>query len=230
MQASVVRYGSKAVRYNGRARRAQQFGDLPGQSDQQEWNRAMADADAALAAEQQAVLNAQYYDNTKQWSAGAKEWGIAAASAVAAAQALRSAEPGSVFPFGTAGNVAKVIGDQANAAEKRAAEHLKKRQEDLKRAGGGFRPVNLGPFLNGSSGRGVTGAGLDVADRPSDLVDSWASGGRLTGRGLPSSAFVGETPAQQGPAPDEPMSGAAKVAIGLATAGLVVGGLYYFMG
>lgn len=218
---SVVRYGSKAVRYK------QAFGDLPGQSDQEEWDRGLADVNASLALESQAVARAERAEETGNWVVAYKHWGDAAAAAVAAAKALRALQPGAVFPFGTAGNVAAVLEKQATDAEKRAASHLQKRQDALKKGfTGTIRPRGPGDPNAGRGARG--GASLSTQARPTDLLDSWTSGGRLTGRGLTSSAFVGEqVPPSE---PSAPMSSGMKLAIGVGTGALVIGGLYYFLG
>lgn len=216
---SVVRYGSKAVRYKG-------FGDLPGQSDQEEWDRGLADVNASLALEQQAKARAERAEETGNWVVAYKHWGDAAAAAVAAAKALRALQPGAVFPFGVAGNVQNVLDKQAAEAEKRAASHLQKRQGALKKGfTGTIRPRGPG---DPNAGRGARGGGISTQARPTDLLDSWTSGGRLTGRGLTSSAFVGEqVPPSE---PSAPMSSGMKLAIGVGTGALVIGGLYYFLG
>lgn len=228
--ATVVRYGQSTVRPS--------FGDL---ADVEEWNQQSKAADNALDTEKQEVALALATEKIADWQFAAIHWRAAAEEAIRAAKILRSmTPPEDLFQIGASENVRALLKKQADAAEKRAGEHLARRIEALKKgftgtikprgAVGGSRGAR-GPGLqiDTNAGRGARGGGGGGATT-SDLIDSWQS----SGRGARGGGFIGREStafvAEGADTPPAPMSDTAKVAIGLGTAALVVGGIWYFAG
>jgi len=217
-QATVVRYGQRSARAFG------DLGDL--------WSDTEAKVRQALIDEADSADQAVFSEGVQDWTMATKLWHRAATLALYVVEIgqTNGGASGAPIIYENAPQDSWMRGGWA-AAKKRAQDYMARHATAIRNS---FiqsgKPIGPRGAPTSSSARGA----VDLQQfLPKTTIS--ASAGRgispgLMSQGGSSSSFVGEDTGPGPSAPAAPMSDGMKVAIGLGTAALVVGGLWYFAG